>query len=206
MERNYDEHLALKKPIHPQIKRLAGKIGKLNYQIPKWDSIHDAVVYSVIGQMLSNPASRSIIQNLLTIHLTSENIIKWCTENSDQKGALNGLSQRKRRALASWHYYIKANGETYKNWPGMQLSTIRKEISGIWGFGRWSADMISIFYLGRPDIWPETDTGIKRTAELIFRTADHAAIKNYVRGNETITALYLWEILNRKLLSQFKNG
>jgi hypothetical protein len=45
---------------HPSLELLVNKIGRLNYQIPLFNSIHDAVLYAVIGQMLSNSATTSI--------------------------------------------------------------------------------------------------------------------------------------------------
>lgn len=69
----------------------------------------------------------------------------------------------------------------------------------IWGFGRWSADMIGIFHLGRMDIWPESDAGIKKACKLVFRTDQYYKIKKHISGCETVAAIYLWELLNRNL-------
>jgi 3-methyladenine DNA glycosylase/8-oxoguanine DNA glycosylase len=66
--------------------------------------------------------------------------------------------------------------------------------------------MIGIFYLGRSDIWPETDTGIRNACTIVFRTTDFGKIKKYVKDCETVAALYLWELINRKLLKQIKQN
>lgn len=66
--------------------------------------------------------------------------------------------------------------------------------------------MIAIFYLGRMDIWPETDNGIQKISNLIFKTTESNGIKKYIAGCETVTALYMWELINQNLVSDFKKA
>ena len=88
----------------------------------------------------------------------------------------------------------------------MPLNEYRSEICSIWGFGRWSADMIAIFHLGRMDVWPETDAGIQKSSRLVFGTDNYAKINRLISGCETVAALYLWELINKKLLHHFKDN
>lgn len=192
---------------HPRLKRLVTIIGDLNFDIPIWQRIDDAIVYAVIGQMLSNSASASIIAKLKQKFSTSHKIILWAAKTAGVKGALNGVSQKKRKAMRSWLEFSRSSGDACKRWREMPLAEYREEIESIWGFGRWSADMIAIFYLARRDIWPESDAGIKRAIATVFGAKSNGNIKNYVKGCETTAALYLWEMLNRNLSDEFrKNG
>ena len=76
----------------------------------------------------------------------------------------------------------------------------RLQICKMWGFGRWSADMLAIFYLGRLDVWPSTDGGIKTACKIFFNTNKEEEMKLYIKGHETIAAVYLWETINKKIL------
>ena len=58
--------------------------------------------------------------------------------------------------------------------------------------------MIGIFHLGRMNIWPKTDTGLLRACKEVIGTDDPEKIIKYVKGYETVAALYLWEYLDRK--------
>lgn len=188
---------------HPPFNKLINLIGRLDYEIPIWPSINDAVVYAVIGQMLSNVASASIISRLYKNLGSSRAVLQWAQNNCYKKGPVRGVSQRKRKALKSWCIYAKNNRNKWKKWKDMSLNEYRDEICSIWGFGKWSADMIAIFHLGRMDIWPETDTGLQRSCRIVLGTNNQIEIKKLISGCETITALYLWELINRNLLHCF---
>lgn len=191
---------------HSRLKTLIETTGPLKYKIPIWVSIDDAVLYSVIGQMLSNAAGVSIINRLLKKFKTSNAVIKWAEKTYKKKGPLYGISQRKRKALKEWSVYSKNNYGSREKWKHISLKEYRNEIEAIWGFGRWSADMIAIFYLGRMDIWPETDNGIQKISTLIFKTNKNSIIKKYISGCETAAALYMWELINQNLVSDFRKG
>lgn len=191
---------------HPRLRLLIETIGKIDIDLPKWKSVEDAIVYSVIGQMLSGLATQSIISKLIKQFDKSTNIVDWCIQTKHIPGPLFGVSQRKRKAIAEWGEFIIKNGKVYNRWPEMTLEAYRNEITKIWGFGRWSSDMIAIFFLGRLDVWPETDAGIKRACYAVFEKYDVSFIEKYIRNCETVTALYLWELLNRNLISDFMSN
>ena len=188
---------------HPRLKYLIDIVGPIQHEVPIWSSIDDAVLYSVIGQMLSGSASCSIIKNLIVEFGSSSSVIHWAERNAHKNGPLKGVSQRKRKTLREWALYKRQNGRIWKNWSNMPLTDYREEINKIWGFGRWSADMIAIFYLGRMDVWPETDGGILKACKAVFGTDEYSRLTEYIKGCETVTALYLWELINKKLIHHF---
>jgi DNA-3-methyladenine glycosylase II len=189
---------------HPAFNRLIETIGDTNFDIPAWHHIDDAIVYAIIGQMLSNAASSAIIGRLKQRFTNSGKVIRWASKTAGKKGPLHGVSQRKRKALRAWLEFSKSNNRAWQKWPLMPLEKYQNEITGIWGFGRWSADMIAIFYLARMDIWPETDAGINRVISTVFSHKSGVNMREYVKGCETVAALYLWELLNRNLLGKFE--
>lgn len=191
---------------HLPLKKLINLVGPLGYNIPIWPSIDDAVLYAVIGQMLSVSASASIINRLYNDLGSSLAILQWAQKNCYKKGPVRGVSQRKRKALKAWCTYTNNNCSKRKSWKNMPLDAYRGEICSIWGFGRWSADMIAIFHLGRMDVWPETDAGIQKSSRLVFGTDNCGIISKLIAGCETTAALYLWELANRNLLYHFKNN
>lgn len=190
---------------HPNFRQLVAVIGDLGFDIPVWKNIEDAAVYSVIGQMLSNAASSAIIAKLRKRFSTSKRIISWAAKTAGRAGPLHGVSQRKRKALRAWLEFSQENNNAWKKWAALPLAEYREEVSNIWGFGRWSADMIAIFFLARMDVWPESDAGIKRAASAVFGN-NNGSVKDYVDGCETVASLYLWELLNRNLTDRFKEN
>ena len=184
---------------HPRLRQLISLIGPIQNEIPLWQSLNDAVLYAVIGQMLSVAAAGTIIQRLLQRFDNSEVVIKWARKTSHIKGPIHGVSYRKRKALKEWADYLDHPDASFKQWRTLPLNEYRRQILGIWGFGPWSADMIAIFHLGRMDIWPESDIGIKRACNVIFGKKEAGRAKILVKGCETVAAIYMWELLNLKL-------
>ncbi|MEL6384710.1 MAG: DNA-3-methyladenine glycosylase 2 family protein [Cyanobacteria bacterium J06626_18] len=68
-----------------------------------------------------------------------------------------------------------------------------KQLIEIWGVGQWTADMMSIFYFGDADVWPDGDTTARKMLERLtsprrktIRTAARfAPYRSYL-------ALYMW--------------
>jgi DNA-3-methyladenine glycosylase II len=48
------------------------------------------------------------------------------------------------------------------------------ELSGIWGIGRWTAEMFMMFTLGRLDVWPVGDLAVRRGWQIAHGLADFA--------------------------------
>jgi DNA-3-methyladenine glycosylase II len=194
----YRKHLAALSQ-HPRFRSLIKLVGSVQPEVPIWHSIDDAVLYSVVGQMLSLSAASSIIKKLLQEFKTSSEVINWASKTSHSEGPLKGLSKRKRKALRAWKDFSQAYPGTWKKWGVLPLDEFRDQVMSIWGFGRWSSDMIGIFHLGRMDVWPESDMGIKKACKVLFKTDRYSKIRKHVAGSETVAAIYLWELLNRKL-------
>lgn len=190
---------------HPAWKEIYAQIGELEYEVPVWRSLDDAVLYAVVGQMLSIAAAKSIIHKLLKRFGDSTSVIQWAVKSCKRKGAACGLSQSKRKALAGWAEFCSrlqnSDGGLERGcrrnlsgrWRRVLLDEYRREITQIWGFGDWAADMIAIFHLGRMDVWPENDLGLKKAAWLLFKKRSAAGMKKIVAGCETVAAIYLWE-------------
>lgn len=202
---HWQNHIRKLRNSHPNFKKLIKLTGKLETKVPKWSNLNDAILYSIIGQMLSIKAANSIIKKLKSRFITSENILIWASKCANRKGPVCGVSQRKRKALREWYKFSNSNSDIHLTWQNSSLDDFRKEIMSIWGLGKWSADMLAIFYLGRMNVWPESDLGIKKASKIIFETENSKKIRKYVSGSETVAAIYLWQLLNKNLITHFQS-
>src|SRR4051794_25331022 len=70
------------------------------------------------------------------------------------------------------------------------------------GLGQWSADMFLIFHLGRPDVLPVGDLGVRRAVERLYgfegppSAAELEALGERWRPYRSLASLYLWESLD----------
>lgn len=71
-------------------------------------------------------------------------------------------------------------------------------LSEVKGIGRWSAQMILLFRLNRPDVWPIGDLGIVRALERLHNLRKPPSLKRLEKMGEpwrpyrSIAAWYLW--------------
>jgi 3-methyladenine DNA glycosylase/8-oxoguanine DNA glycosylase len=86
----------------------------------------------------------------------------------------------------------------------MSDDQIVKEFSQIHGVGRWTAEMYLIFNLGRADVFPTLDFGIRKTIAEVYGlpgVPEAKAIEKYGelwRPYRTVASLYLWHSLDKK--------
>jgi len=80
----------------------------------------------------------------------------------------------------------------------MDDEAIIEHLTSIRGIGRWTAQMLLIFRLGRPDVLPVGDYGIRKGFGIAFRKrelplpADVEARGERWRPFRTVASWYLW--------------
>jgi len=98
-----------------------------------------------------------------------------------------------------------ANGEIppLTDLARMEDERIVEQLTEVRGIGRWTVEMLLIFRLGRPDVLPLADYGIKKGFGRIFRTRSRAkdelpsAAELAKRGERwkpfrSVASWYLW--------------
>ena len=78
-------------------------------------------------------------------------------------------------------------------------------LTGVRGVGRWTAEMLLMFWLQRPDVWPAGDFGVRKGYALLKRlepmpdTKAFLSMGNDYRPYRSFAAWYMWratELLN----------
>ncbi len=108
------------------------------------------------------------------------------------------LSSRKYeslRVLASW-WLQKGEGI---RWEVLSDDAVREQLSGLPGVGAWTVEMILLFTLGRPDILPLADYGLKKAVVEHYSLAtDHTfkasleAVAKAWQPYRSLACRYLW--------------
>ena len=79
---------------------------------------------------------------------------------------------------------------------------VSAQLTAVKGLGQWTADMFLIFHLGRPDVLPVGDLGIRRAVERAYGLAalpdaeDLRRIAEPWRPRRSLACLYLWRSLD----------
>ncbi|MFL5894494.1 MAG: DNA-3-methyladenine glycosylase family protein [Thermoleophilaceae bacterium] len=191
----------------PVMARLVDQIGPLDREQRRRGRPPDAygaLVRSIVGQQLSTKAARTIYERMIQLYdgetPTPQQII--ATNPDDLRAA--GLSRAKAAYLRDLAEHI-VDGEL----PVDDLAELPDEevyavLTAVKGLGRWTVDMFLIFHLGRPDVLPVGDLGIRRGVQINYgldelpKAAELERIAEPWRPHRSLASLYLWESLDNR--------
>jgi len=155
------------------------------------------LVRSIVGQQISNIAAESVwgrLQNTVG-PITPDNILSTDQETMRECG----LSYRK----ASYIIGVAENwnsGMGEIDWESMPDDEVVKILTSIKGVGLWTAEMILIFSLLRPDIFPMGDIGAIRTMERLYNGGEALDVGEISKITETwkpyrtVATWYIWRM------------
>jgi DNA-3-methyladenine glycosylase II len=79
---------------------------------------------------------------------------------------------------------------------------ISQQLTSLWGVGSWTVDMFMMHQLGRLDVWPTGDVGVRRGWSKIFGLTESVDQQTLLLGGEkfrpyrSVVAWYCWQELN----------
>ena len=164
---------------------------------PVEPNIFISLISSMIGQQISNQAASTVkirFQNLVG-EITPENIMKVSTTEIQQCG----MTMRKAE-------YIKGIAESavqkvidFENLKKLSDAEVIKELTQLKGVGEWTAEMLLIHSLNRPNVISYNDLAIRRGMKILYKIEDlpkkiFNQYKEKYHPYSTTASLYLWEI------------
>lgn len=119
---------------------------------------------AVAGQQLSTQAA-STIWGRVVERAGSQSLIEHIAATKQEELRACGLSNAKAKAMkaiAEADHHGRLDITSLAEASHVERSEVLTEI---WGIGQWTADMISIFYFGEKDVWPDKDVTVWKTLE-----------------------------------------
>src|SRR5271155_848339 len=154
----------------PKLARLITAAGPFTMRLKSSHSPFEALLESIIYQQLNGKAAAAILSRLLAIygdlHPSPENIIVTPDELFRAAGVSRGkiLALRDLAAKA-----IDGTVPTLARIRRMSDEDIVERLTQVRGIGPWTVEMLLIFRLGRPDVLPVTDYGVRKGYALTFK-------------------------------------
>jgi DNA-3-methyladenine glycosylase II len=167
----YDVALALKElaAADPKLGALIERVGPFGLRVKSAHSPFEALVEAIIYQQLHGNAAKAILGRVLTlfgdIHPQPEQIAAV----PDEMLRAAGLSKAKMLSIRD--LAAKTIDGTVPSLAAIRRlpdAEIVERLSEVRGIGTWTAEMLLIFRLGRPDVFPVTDYGIRKGFLLTF--------------------------------------
>lgn len=204
----FDPGIALRHLIEsdPELGRLIGAVGPFTMQLSTTPSIFVALVRSITYQQLSGKAASTIYGRLCALFAspeagpTAEELLALTDEQL--RGA--GVSRNKILSMKDLAQRQLA-GEIPSLAEARRLTDeeLVERLVPVRGIGRWTVEMLLMFRLGRPDVLPSTDLGIRNGFARAFGVplplpADIVARGARWKPYRTVAGWYLWRAAEMK--------
>ena len=171
---------------------------------PRWrkpfDPV-DALARAILYQQLSGKAAATIVSRVEaaidsdrfhcdTLARCDDATIRACGVSGNKLLALRDLALRESR------------GEIpdLRRMASMDNDAIIAALVPVRGIGRWTVEMMLMFRLGRPDVLPVDDLGIRKGAQVVDKRGEMPKPRELAARGEkwgpyrTYASLYLWRI------------
>ena len=156
------------------------------------------LIRSVIGQQISVKAASTVWSRFCEIigDIEPKNILLADIEELRSCG----LSQRKAEYVIgiseSWSDYDSLE------WKEMSDEEIIQELIKLRGVGKWTAEMILIFTMLRPDVFPIGDIGMIRGIEKSYNSGERMSVEELYAISEkwkpwrTVACCFMWRTVD----------
>lgn len=168
-----------------------------------------ALAKAIVSQQLSGKAAATIHARVAT--LMGKDSIKGGID--DPKAVLGlpneqlraaGLSENKTLALRALAQHARSGAlPSRAAMHGMSDDEVIEALSEVRGIGRWSAQMLLMFYLGRPNVLPVGDLGVQKGFAITYDLRSLPSPKTLERAAQawsphaSVASWYLWRAVER---------
>jgi DNA-3-methyladenine glycosylase II len=162
------------------------------------------LVESIIGQQLSVKAAASINYRFIELFNGTLPTPSAILEKSHDELRSAGLSGAKARYVQDLAQHVLDEKLEFSKFDTMSNENIAQELITVKGIGEWTAHMFLMFCMGRLDVLPVGDLGIRSGIKKLYGYENlpgpeeirSLAIKNSWHPYESVASWYIWKSLD----------
>ena len=133
---------------------------------------YGALVRSIVGQQLSTKAARTIYERLTEQFGGHTPTPRQLLDADPEEIRGAGLSRAKVAYLRDLAEHVEDGELDLEHLAELPDEEVAAQLLAVKGLGRWTVDMFLIFHLGRPDVLPVGDLGIRKAAQIAYGLDD----------------------------------
>ena len=188
----------------PVLAGIIAKVGSCRLKTDRKQSPFEALVEAVCHQQLTGKAAQTILGRIKALHAhrpfpTPEDLL--ATPDDSLRAA--GLSRAKVASVKDISARsIDGTIPEPKTLARLDDAEIIERLTTIRGVGQWTVEMLLIFKLGRMDVLPVDDYGVRKGFMLAYRKRDlpkpAALLKHGERWRpyRSVAAWYMWRAID----------
>ncbi|MDW8248922.1 MAG: DNA-3-methyladenine glycosylase [Myxococcales bacterium] len=185
--------------VDPALGEVIRRVGPCTLNPGRAESALDALVRSIVSQQLSGKAAATIYGRLRALFprtsFPSAGVILAVEE---ERFRACGLSRQKLTYLRALCEQVRKGALDLDALASLSDEEVIHALTQVRGLGRWTAQMFLIFHLGRLDVWPAEDLGVRRGLALIrghrspLTPGEVRKHGERYRPYRSVAAWYLW--------------
>lgn len=179
-------------------KRLSEVIDAIGHVEREVDEdLFSSVVHHIIGQQISTKAQATIWGKMQTaLGTVNANTISAATDSELQS---LGMTFRKAAYIKDFAEKVKSGDFDIDGVANLSDEEAIKSLASLKGIGVWTAEMILLFCLQRPNIFSYDDLAIQRGLRMVYhhRKISRELFERYRRRFSpycSVASLYLWAV------------
>jgi 3-methyladenine DNA glycosylase/8-oxoguanine DNA glycosylase len=198
MHRRAQNHLRKSDPV---LAALIARVGPCRLAPTALGSHFDAIAKAIVYQQLSGSAAATIHGRVTALLGDSGDAPRALLDLPDERLRAAGLSRQKLSYLRDLARRVVAGELAIERLHELADEAIVEALTAVHGVGPWTAEMFLMFRLGRPDVLPVLDYGIRKAVQRAYqlRKLPDAkrlrAIGEAWRPHRTVACWYLWRSL-----------
>lgn len=189
------------KQADPRLALIIEQVGILEERRPPFESHYAALARIIVGQQLSTRVAQAIWGRVAE-RFGAEPIPEAVLAVSVEELRTLGLSTAKARYLHALAEHMPGGHLHVEDIATATNEEISAAVTAVKGLGPWSADIFLMFHLGRPDVLPVGDLGIREAVRRLYDLEERPsptqllAISEPWRPHRTLASRYLWNWLD----------
>lgn len=195
-----EEEIAHLKERDSRLSKVIDFVGTIREPIN--EDIFSALVYHILGQQISAHVQDIIYERVESGigEITPENILEFGRENLRAQG----MSYRKADTILSIAEKVISKEIDLSLLEEMSDDDVIRYLSQLKGIGTWTAEMILMFSLKRPNVFTFLDIALKRGLKMIYGE-ERIDRKRFEEFRErfspycSVASLYIWAIGEKKV-------
>jgi DNA-3-methyladenine glycosylase II len=181
---------------------IQGIANRADLKLPaKSNDIYLDLIEAIISQQLSGRVAKAIFNRFVQSFSEGYPSPQAILSTHDDNLKRPGLSNAKVKYVKNLAEFALSNDVGINHIERMTDEQIISYLTQVKGIGRWTVEMILIFSLQRPDVFPIDDLAIKKGMVINYNLASHGKqlakdmhrIADRWRPHRTLGTLYIWK-------------
>lgn len=189
--------------VDPVIGRLIDEVGPFTPR-PDGGDPYERMVRTILFQQLAGPAASAIQRKWFRFYgdETATPMPKQVLATTDEEFRACGVSRQKAGYLRDLAGHVSDGSLPLERLDQMADEEVIAALTQVKGFGEWSAHMLLMFHLGRPDILPVGDLGVRNGMKAAYGLEETPTPKEAKEIGAkwspyaTVASWYMWQILD----------